>query len=78
MLRISFLASGPLRSLRVHLQRHGALVRESGAGALAHLVWGKAEELAREAQGMLAASFMEGVLENAPLSIAPLLHPVLL
>ena len=41
---ISFIVSKPWQLFRAFLQSHELLVRRTGGGALAHLVWGKADE----------------------------------
>eukprot|EP00969_Alexandrium_andersonii_P191323 8451193-Alexandrium_andersonii.AAC.1 len=62
--------SKPLEHFRRILQGHDKLVRDTHAGALAHLVWGRASDIAGEFDRMLDTSTCQDVLQVDTLSVA--------
>eukprot|EP00959_Pyramimonas_sp_CCMP1952_P354523 7426507-Pyramimonas_sp.AAC.1 len=61
---ISFKVRRPWRELREHLQAHDQLVKRTGAGALAHLVWTKADSIYKNALSMQKIDAWSDVLDT--------------
>ncbi|CAK0827789.1 unnamed protein product, partial [Prorocentrum cordatum] len=69
----------PLRHFRAVLQKHNEYVRTTGAGAMAHLVWGQAHAIQSKLDALLDLEAWKDVIsDSVPLGLLATLHQMVI